>query len=57
MEYLLRMNNEEVLKAFIELEIQSYMASFLLQKKEIEKGPKILNFTDGSHGFERPDVL
>ena len=25
--------------------------------KEAEKGPKIINFTDGLHGFERPDGL
>jgi len=26
-------------------------------KEEPEKGPNIINFIDGSHGFERPDGL
>jgi len=71
MEYLSRMNKEDfptscdkVLEAHIELETlsnltldgvktSSYHRSSLLQKK----GPKIMNFTNGLHGFERPDGL
>ena len=60
---------DEVLEALIELETLSNLtldgiktsnklpSVHSTSKEEPEKGPKIINFTDGSHGFERPDGL
>jgi hypothetical protein len=62
MEYLSRMNKEifptsrdNVLETLIELETLSNTLPSVLStsKEEPEKGPKIINFTDGSHGFAR----
>jgi len=62
-------NRDEVLEALIELETLSNLtldgiktsnklpSVYLTSNEELEKGPKIINFTDGSHGFERPDGL
>ena len=68
MEYLPRMNKEdfptsrdEVLETLIELETLSNLkltpSVLSTSKEEPEKRPKIINFTDGSHGFALPDGL
>ena len=73
MEYLSRMNKEdfptsrdEVLETFIDSNLtldgtnktSNKLPSVLsTSKDEPEKGPKIISFTDGSHGFARPDGL
>ena len=44
-------SRDEVLETLIELETLS------TSKEEPEKGPKIINFTDGQHGFARPDGI
>ena len=60
-------SRDEVLETLIELETLSNLTldgtknsnklSSVLStsKEEPEKGPKIINFTDGSHSFARPD--
>ena len=62
-------SRDEVLETLIELQTLSHLtldgantsnklpSVLSTSKEEPEKGPKIINFTDGSHGFERPDGL
>ena len=62
-------SRDEVLESLIELETLSNLtldgiktsnklpSVHSTSKEDTEKGPKIINFTDGSHGFERPDGL
>ena len=62
-------SRDEVLESLIELETLSNLTFNGIKtsnklpsihsksQEETEKGPKIINFTDGSHGFERPDGL
>jgi len=59
-------SHDEVLETLIELinkrhsldgtKTSNKLSSVLsTSEEESEKGPKIINFTDGSHGFARPD--
>ncbi len=62
-------SRDEVLETIIELETLSNLtldgtktfnklpSVLSTSKEEPEKGPKIINFTDDSHGFARPDSL
>jgi hypothetical protein len=62
-------SRDEVLETLVELETLSNLtldgsktsnklpSVLSTSKEEPEKGPKIINFTDGSHGFARPDGL
>ena len=62
-------SRDEVLETLIELETLSNLtldgtktsnklpSVLSTSKEELEKGPKIINFTDGSHGFARSDGL
>ena len=62
-------SRDEVLETLIELETLSNLtldgaktpnklpSVLSISKEKPEKGQKIINFTDGSHGFERPDGL